>query len=424
MSTAEPVRRPRIFYGWWIAISFFFINFYWSGVMGSGFTAFFNPWKESFGLSSAATSLAFSMQQGMAGFGSVVVGLLFDRIGGRLLMFLATALGVGGMLLLAISRSAWSFYLDFAILSVGWTIFFAGIGPALAAIWFRKHRGKANGVLLGGSNVGGLIAPLLVWLIDSYDWRTASVAAAIGLAIVGIPTSMALRHKPEQYGFHPDGLEQPPPKAPALTRGEGQDYTLSQALGTWTFWALGIGQLLAIFGLAAVSVHVLPHLEAEGLSSRAGGWIIASYTVLGIVPKFGFGWLGDVLDKRLVLAGSYTLQGLGILALANVESPWTLALFIGVYGLSAQSYGSVLYPLLADEFGHRHIGAIQGMISAPYAVGAILGPYLAGLTFDRMDEYTWIFIAFGIATVAAGPFAIASRRSPFGRLNSGKALPD
>ncbi len=410
-----PDRRPRIFYGWWIAISFFFINFYWSGVMGSGFTAFFNPWKETFGLSSAATSLAFSMQQGMAGVGSVVVGLLFDRIGGRLLMFIATALGAGALLLLAVSDSAWSFYLDFAILSVGWTIFFAGIGPALAAIWFRKHRGKANGVLLGGSNVGGLLAPLLVWIIDAYSWRTASVAAAIGLVIVGIPTSAALRHKPEQYGYHPDGLDRPPPVAPALTRGEGQDYTLAEALKTWTFWALGIGQLLAIFGLAAVYVHVLPHLEAEGLSTTTGGWVVASYTVLGLVPKMGFGWLGDVLNKRIVLAASYLLQGLGILALANVESTWTLALFIGIFGLSAQSYGSVLYPLLADEFGHRHIGAIQGMLSAPYAIGAILGPYLAGLTFDRMGEYTWVFVAFGIATIVAAPFAIASRGVPFQR---------
>ena len=211
MSTAQSARRPRIYYGWWIAISFFFINFYWSGVMGSGFTAFFNPWKESFGLSSASTSLAFSMQQGMAGVGSVFVGMLFDRFGGRALMFLATGLGVAGMLLLSVSRSAWSFYLDFAVLSVGWTIFFAGIGPALAAVWFRKHRGKANGVLLGGSNVGGVLAPLLVWGIDTYDWRVASVAAAIGLAIVGIPTSMALRHKPEQYGLYPDGLDTPPP---------------------------------------------------------------------------------------------------------------------------------------------------------------------------------------------------------------------
>ena len=220
---------------------------------------------------------------------------------------------------------------------------------------------------------------------------------------------------PSSTATIPDGLDRPPPIAPALTRGEGHDFTLTQALKTWTFWALGIGQLLAIFGLAAVSVHVLPHLEAEGFSTATGGWIVASYTVLGLVPKMGFGWLGDVLDKRLVLAGSYTLQGLGILALANVESAWVLALFIAIYGLSAQSYGSVLYPLLADEFGHRHIGAIQGMLSFPYAVGAILGPYLAGLTFDRMDEYTWIFVAFGIATIVAAPFAIASRGGPFQR---------
>ena len=410
MSTAQSARRPRIYYGWWIAISFFFINFYWSGVMGSGFTAFFNPWKESFGLSSASTSLAFSMQQGMAGVGSVFVGLLFDRFGGRALMFLATGLGVAGMLLLSASHSAWSFYLDFAVLSVGWTIFFAGIGPALAAVWFRKHRGKANGVLLGGSNVGGVLAPLLVWGIDTYDWRVASVAAAIGLAIVGIPTSMALRHKPEQYGLYADGLDTPPPSTPLQSRNGGLDFTLRQALSTWTFWALGFGQVLAIFGLVSVSVHILPHLEAEGLSRTTGGQIVAVVSVLGLIPKLGFGWLGDVLDKRIVLAGSYILQGLGILALANVESAWTLGLFIAVYGLSAQSFGSVLYPLLADEFGHRHIGAIQGMISAPYAVGAILGPYLAGVAFDNMGEYTWIFAAFGAATIAAGPVALASRQ--------------
>ena len=69
-------------------------------------------------------------------------------------------LGAGALLLLAVSDSPWSFYLDFAVLSVGWTIFFAGIGPALAAIWFRKHRGKANGVLLGGSNVGRTACPV------------------------------------------------------------------------------------------------------------------------------------------------------------------------------------------------------------------------------------------------------------------------
>ena len=50
------------------------------------------------------------------------------------------------------------------------------------------------------------------------------------------------------------------------------------------------------------------------------------------------------------------------------------------------------------------------MISAPYAIGAILGPYLAGVAFDNMGEYTWIFAAFGVATIAAGPVALASRQ--------------
>jgi len=418
------IARPKVFYGWWIAVSFFFINFYWSGLLVSGFTTFFNPWKESFQLSSASTSLSFSIQQGMAGLGAVLVGLLFDKFGGRILMLLATALSVSGLLFLSASQYVWQFYLSFGIISVGYTIFFAGIGPALAAIWFRKHRGKANGLLLCGSNLGGVLAPLLVWVIDSYGWRTACVASAFGLLAIGIPTSMALRHKPEQYGLLPDGdyettqtchdgeQSKKTTKMPE-DQHEEMDFTLTEALRTWTFWCLAFGQSLAIFGLVAVSVHIFPHLESEGFSRDTGAQVLMVVTMLGLITKVGFGWLGDVLNKRIVLAGSYLLQGLGILALANVENSWTLGIFILVYGLSAQSFGSVLYPLLADEYGHRHIGAIQGMIAAPYALGAFLGPYLAGITFDVMGEYTWVFVAFGCATIMSAPTALASGTRPF-----------
>ncbi len=413
-------RRPHIFYGWWIAVAFFVINFYWSGVLVTGFTAFFNPWKEEFQLSSSTTSLAFSLQQGMAAVGAVVVGVLFDRFGGRRLMLLATALGSSGLILLSISSSAWGFFLSFVVLSVGYTIFYAGIGPALAAIWFRRHLGKANGLLLSGSNLGGALAPLLVWIIDTYSWRTAAVASAIGLAMIGIPTSLMLRHRPQQYGLLPDG-DPPRPRVTAAQvtaqhpevlfgEGDGDDFALREAIRTWAFWSIALAQALAVFGLVAVYVHILPHLENEGFSRATGARVVAMVTVLGLVTRFGFGWLGDLADKRLVLAFTYVFQGLGILSLAYVDNTWTLVLFIIVYGLAAGSFFAVLFSLLAEYFGRLHIGVIQGVVLAPYALGAIFGPYLAGVAFDATESYVWVFIAFGCATFLSAPVVLSARR--------------
>ncbi|MCH9036423.1 MAG: MFS transporter [Chloroflexi bacterium] len=420
MLTNSVRQRPRIFYGWWIAISFFFINFYWSGILVSGFTAFFTPWKYAFGLSSATTSLAFSMQQGMAAVGAVVVGALFDRFGGRVLMLVATALGALGLLMLSASHAALGFFLSFFVLSLGYTIFYAGIGPALAAIWFRKHRGKANGLLLCGSNLGGVLAPLLVWIIDTYSWRTATIVSAIGLVIVGIPTSLVLRHTPERYGLLPDGAAPPTAAESGIghaseARGgsgalpEERDFTLKEAMKTWAFWSVALSQALAVFGLVAVFVHILPHLENEGFSRATGARVVMVVTIIGLGPRLGFGWLGDVVNKRFLLAGADVFQGVGILSLAYVENTWTLVLFVVLYGLAAQSFSAVLFSLLADHFGRRHIGVIQGVVLAPYVFGAILGPYLAGVTFDALGSYTWVFVAFGCATLISGPIALTSR---------------
>lgn len=410
-------RRPRIFYGWWIAIAFFVINFYWSGIFVTGFTAFFNPWKDTFHLSSGTTSLAFSMQQGIAAVGAAVVGVLFDRFGGRSLMLLATGLGVLGLMLLSVSSSVWSFFLSFLVMSVGYAIFFAGIGPALAAIWFRRHRGKANGLLLSGSPLGGALAPLLVWIIDSHGWRTAAVTSAIGLGIIGLPTSLMLRHTPEQYGLLPDGDSPATASSRRFQPSTGSthatpdgDFALRDALRTWAFWSIALSQAIAIFGLVAVFVHILPHLENEGFSRATGARVVTIVTIMGLITRFGFGWLGDMFNKRLVLATAYVLQGLGILSLAFVGSTWTLVLFVLVYGLAAGSFSAVMYALLADYFGRRHIGVIQGVIQAPYAIGAVFGPYLAGVAFDATESYTLVLIAFGAVTFLSAPLALGATR--------------
>ena len=412
-------QRLRVFYGWWIAISFFVINSYWGGIFITGFTTFFTPLKGDFGFSTAMTSLAFSMMLGIAGAGGVVVGILFDTFGGRVLMLLSTALGGLGLILLSISHSTWAFLVSFLVLAVGFTIFYAGIGPALAAHWFRRHLGKATGILLAGTSLGGVLTPLLVWLIDTYDWRKAAVTCAIGLFIIGVPTSLILRHRPEQYRLLPDGSlrqmgggeEEWIPRAKGAINSElSSDFTLKETMRTWTFWAIALSQAIAIFGLVSVHVHIFPHLENEDFSRTTAAQVVTIVTLIGLITRFGFGWLGDIFNRRLVLAGAYVLQGLGVITLAYVGSVWTLIIFIIVFGLAAEAYSAVMYSLITEYFGRTYIGAIYGMTLIPYSVGAVLGPYLAGVVVDATESYTLIFLAFGGGALLAAPVVLSAAR--------------
>ena len=61
---------------------------------------------------------------------------------------------------------------------------------------------------MSGVAVGGAVfLPLLGILISSYGWRTTSVISGFIVIAIGLPVSLVMRHKPEQYGMVPDGID-------------------------------------------------------------------------------------------------------------------------------------------------------------------------------------------------------------------------
>jgi sugar phosphate permease len=90
------------------------------------------------------------------------------------------------------------------------------------------------------------LIPLIVKLIDAYSWRTAFVILGAAIIVLGVPFSLAFRHKPEQYGYLPDGaeiIEKPlSAKSESPTHpGEHTAGSMRQALKKFAFWTLTIG---------------------------------------------------------------------------------------------------------------------------------------------------------------------------------------
>ena len=161
-----------IFYGWWIVFGCFLIAFYVGGTALFGFTAFFDPIVEEFGWSYTQISLAFSLRGLEMGI-SPITGFLVDRFGVGWLTFFGTIIVGLALILLGLTNSLGMFYGAFFLLGLG----AGGCGGAVlmtaVAHWFRKNVGRAMGIVTCGFGAGGIVIPVIVWLIELYHWRTA-----------------------------------------------------------------------------------------------------------------------------------------------------------------------------------------------------------------------------------------------------------
>jgi sugar phosphate permease len=195
----------QIFYGWWIVAAVFFISAYVSGIVSFGFTAVIDPIAEEFGWSHARVSLAASIRGLEIGLLAPMVGLLMDRLGPRKLIFSGAFITGLGLVLLSHISSLWAFYGVFVLIAAGISTCIGVVPVTVVGHWFQRKISLVTGVVVSGVAVGGLMVPVVAGIIDRFGWRTAMVLLGVGTWTIVLPLSFIVRHRPEPYGYRPDG---------------------------------------------------------------------------------------------------------------------------------------------------------------------------------------------------------------------------
>lgn len=396
----------RIFYGWWVLLAASVLQLYGAGTNFYGFGVFFKPMVDEFGWSRAATAAAFSLSRVEEGLEAPIVGFLVDRIGPRKLVFGGALVAGLGFILMYYINSLWMFYLIYAgLMSLGFRAAFGIPTQVAIANWFIKKRTMAFAIYSVGTALGGaIIVPILGVILGLFGWRTAAVMVGIGFFVIGPPMALLLRHRPEQYGYLPDGEEELSQEKTSQNHVEADgvtfrevDFTLGQALRTSSFWFLSVGLALRFLGQSAVVVHQIAYLTDVGISSEAAAAALGLLALISIPGRLGFGWLGDRFEKRLVLISTYILQAIGVFILAQVKSMSQVWLFLVVFGLGYGGAVPVFQSIRADYFGRKSFGVISGLIATITTVGTVSGPIFAGFVYDVAHSYYWAFMTFSAA---------------------------
>ncbi len=406
--------KEDVFYGWWIVLAGSISQAYTSGIFWQGFGAFFDPIIEQFGWSRALTAGAMSLQRMESGGVSPFVGWFIDKFGPRNVMLFGTFLTALGFILLSRIQELWHFYAAFLILTLGLSFGTFLIVTTAVANWFVENRSKALSITMAGSGLGGVLVPVVIWLIATTDWRTGLVVVGIGCLAVGIPVSFVMRSRPEDYGMLPDGTrlpeggEQAQSNGPAPRRSalSGEvTMTTREALKSRVFWQLAIA--MGVSGMViSASIHQIPAITSFGISRNVAGFAILGVSIFSVAGRLGSGFFGDRLDKRHVIAVALLFQFIGTVVFALTSEIWHLIIFVITWGFGFGASIPVRFALIADLFGRRHYGSIMGTLMTTSAVFGVIAPVLVGWIFDIRGNYREPFALMAFSVLIAIPMIL------------------
>ena len=404
--------RFGFYYGWTIVTVALISMAFWLGIRSS-FSVFYVtlleefPWNraESAGVQSAAL-IAYTVM-------APIVGGLIDRFGPRRVIVPGIMTLVFGLILCSYIQTLTQFYLFYGVI-VGAGISCIGIVSysAILAHWFEKKRGLASGIAVSGIGLGTfLLVPMSQQFINWWGWRLTFVITGCLILVILVPANaLFLRHKPEELGQFPDGvnssgsLENNHSRINPISL-QDSDWTLRKAINTVRFWALILFPFLALFGIYIILVHNVRFLVDQGVAKMTAAFIFAIVGILSSIFRIFWGWLSDRISRELTYSSGIICACLGVGSLLLFETMgsrifiYSYAIFFGIgWGATAPMFMAVA----ADLFKGRIFGLIYGFLEAGIGIAGASGAWIAGFIFDKTQSYQAAFVLVIIAFLLSG----------------------
>ena len=398
------MRRPAVFYGWWVVAGFSFMTLTSTGIRHA-VGPFLKPITADLGLDRATFSIVIAVSLFLYGLFGPLTGVVLDRFGARVTATAGTLMVVIALLLTGLVRGFWDFFLVYGVLlSFGLAL----IGPVLAsgvtARWFNKRRGTALSMLASASMTGmSLLVPMVTWLILTRGWRSAYMLVALGVLVILLPVSLwVIRESPESMGLGMDGGT----PEPAASGAAAKRVTAMEAMQTLAFWQLGGSFFTCGFSMSLLSAHGVPMLTDHGYTPMFASWALGILGASSIGGTMILGAVSDRIGRRPVLSSIYAGRILIFSGFFLIrDNPIAIVAVAILGGITMSGTGSMTSALTADIWGRFSVSRVLGVIFLVHQTGSALGSWLAGALFEATGGYGAAFILaclflFGAAIVA------------------------
>jgi OFA family oxalate/formate antiporter-like MFS transporter len=419
----QGIKRPAIFYGWYIVGVGFIANVASSFALASTLSIFLKPLTADLGISRGVFSLLRSGEGIVAACLAPFVGTLVDRHGGRWLMAGGTAIvGIGYFLLSGVDSFSQFAAIRLTLVTLGDSMMGYMVVNVIIARWFAQRRGRALAFSSMGVGFAKVCMPIVAaWLLLSYGWReTWSIFGVTAIALLVLPALLVIRRSPEEMGLLPDGATDTIARggAAAPRKKTGSQFTAPGAEIVWTraeavqssaFWLLVITFGISSVGVTGLNLHVYSYVTDLGHAPVIAATVMSVIASMQLASPLAWGFVAERVDPRIAAMLRFVIQAVGLGLAISTGNLFCLYAGFFLYGVGLG--GNMVLPdiLWASYFGRRSLGKIRGMGLLISQALAAAGPPFFGFLFDFTGGYGLSFTLFGCVLIISAFLSLRLR---------------
>jgi MFS family permease len=198
--------------GWYVLGGLFLIYAASNGILMHTLPLLYPELMQEYGWTEAQVTLPATMLYIFGAISSPPVGVLLDRYSPRRIILTGATGVIAGLVLCAGFNQLWQLVAIFILFGLALSMCGLVSNMLILSRWFLRLRGRATGILLMASSLGGVVFPLLMGQgLEHWGWRYTMIGfAGVAAVMMVIPLLLLVRDRPEDVGQVLDGKKRCP----------------------------------------------------------------------------------------------------------------------------------------------------------------------------------------------------------------------
>lgn len=342
------------------------------------------------GWSIATITLCFSGGLLASAAAGILVGRWLDDRGPRLVMTLGAVVGTVGLVVVSAAPNVVVFTLGWVVCGLAQS---AVLYQAAFTVLTRRHgdsrRGAMTILTLAGGLASTVFAPIVAGLLSIVDWRGTFLILAGTLLVLTVP-------------LHWFFLERTWAPLPTARDGEAV-HSVRGVIRTRRFWMLEISMVALAVALFSVTLAIIPLYMEKGLTYEFAAWALGLLGAGQVVGRLLYVAIPHGTAPWIPLAVTSSLAVLLLALMGALPGPPWLLIVVGVVAGAVRGAQTLVQgSAVADRWGTRNYGSINGVFAAPITTVSALGPALGPVIAVAVGGYsTMALVMVGLAVVSA-----------------------
>ncbi|MDC0901261.1 MFS transporter [Candidatus Pelagibacter sp.] len=357
------------------------------------FGMFYFDFSTDLGITLSQFGFALGLQMFLWGAFAPWFGVITDKYGGHIAVFIGFVFYLLGILMLVSEYNTGLYFVTGIGVLIG--VALGGTAISIPVSVVAKHFPQSNrtaaiGIVTAAGSFGYFVSPVFTrYSLVEFGWESTLLIFAVFI-FAGLLLAFYLTTPKDVVGGIVDDKQ---------TASEA----LQEAFKSKSFIYLTLGFFVCGWHIALVATHIPIYINDRGLPEWCTVTILSMIGLFNIAGTLTSGYLAQKLSKKLILSTIYLARGLVIALFIFLPPSPIIAVMFGVmFGFLWLSTVPPTMGLVGFIFGTKYIGLLYGIVFLSHQVGSFLGAYLGGVFHDLYGSYDYAWYISIALSIFAG----------------------